>query len=295
MENLIPAKLENKTNIESSYEVVMTTYKGSKFEFLQNAVDSVIASMLFARDRLNNPSIKLVIGVDGPISDDKFSYLDKINKQHTDISVLWFENNLGLGATLRSMIAASHANFIIRMDDDDLMLPERILHDIELHEAGAEIVSSVIGEFIDSPDELISLRIPAVKLTSLRSYFRNPLNHVATSFNKELVLEAGNYRDIKFFEDWDLWLRLKSLNYVSSQKILVKVRVGKEMFARRTGYQMVKSEFNFFLRLLRDRNIGAALFFFALVLRTMVRLLPNQLYANFMFFFLRRDKFYDRN
>ena len=61
MENLIPAKLENKTNIESSYEVVMTTYKGSKFEFLQNAVDSVIASMLFARDRLNNPSIKLVI------------------------------------------------------------------------------------------------------------------------------------------------------------------------------------------------------------------------------------------
>lgn len=295
MENLTPVKSENKTNIENSYEVVMTTYEGSKLEFLQNAVESVATSMLYARDHLNTPNIKLVIGVDGPISDDKSNYLDKINKQHTDISVLWFDKNRGLGSTLRSMIGMSHANFIIRMDDDDLMLPERILHDIELHEAGAEIVSSVIGEFIDNPNELISHRIPAAKLTSLRGYFRNPLNHVATSFNRECVLEAGNYRDIKFFEDWDLWLRLKSLNYISSKKILVKVRVGKEMFARRTGYQMIKSEFNFFTRLLRDRNIGAVFFLFALVLRTIVRLLPNQLYANFMFFFLRRGKFYERN
>ena len=34
--------------------------------------------------------------------------------------------------------------------------------------------------------------------------FRNPLNHPSVLFKKEDILRVGSYRDIKFFEDYDI-------------------------------------------------------------------------------------------
>ena len=40
------------------------------------------------------------------------------------------------------------------------------------------------------------------------SYLRNPINHSSVIFKKKIIIKAGNYIDMPFFEDYFLWMRV---------------------------------------------------------------------------------------
>ena len=63
--------------------------------------------------------------------------------------------------------------------------------------------------------------------TILKGFMRrNPLNHPSVMFRKNDIIEIGSYRDIKFFEDYELWLRCikKGLLIHNINKVLVAMR-----------------------------------------------------------------------
>ena len=64
---------------------------------------------------------------------------------------------------------------------------------------------------------------------SRRLKYRNPFNHQTVLFKKS-VLKAGNYKDVPFFEDYYLWVRMKTkssifgnLNKILVRQILIKI------------------------------------------------------------------------
>ena len=73
---------------------------------------------------------------------------------------------------------------------------------------------------------------------------RCPFNHVTVMFKKSDILEVGNYQEWFWNEDYYLWIRLAISNkkFANISDILVKVRVGKEMYKRRGGRKYFKSE-----------------------------------------------------
>lgn len=272
----------------SSYEVIMTTYGGSPLEYLVAAVDSTREAISRASEFRPNANFNFRIGVDGPVSEAKRNYLQGLASGGEAIDLHWFPVNRGLGLTLRDLVKVSDAKILIRMDDDDIMKPDRISNVIPAHERGAQLVTGLIVEFIGDPGKVSGVRAPQNSVSSFGAYLRNPLNHVATSYERNAVLLAGNYRNVKFFEDWDLWLRMKEMDYHVITIPLVSVRVGEDMFARRVGFESVKYELNFLCRMILDSNIRSIIFLLAIPLRVSARLLPNRLYGFVMTRVLRR-------
>ena len=148
---------------------------------------------------------------------------------------------------MNDLIKIADGRFCVRMDDDDIMSPERMKECFKLHcEQKYDLVSSNIDEFSKDVSSLTGRRVCSENLKSLKSFIRNPINHVATSFSKDAIVELGGYRPVKSFEDWNLWLRCMNLRYKKCDKTLVYVRANNNMVSRRTGYSYIKSEIAFY-------------------------------------------------
>lgn len=63
-------------------------------------------------------------------------------------------------------------------------------------------------------------------------------------FRKSAVLKSGGYEDWHYNEDYFLWIRmlLTECKFANLPQVLVNVRVGKDMYARRGGWKYFKSE-----------------------------------------------------
>jgi glycosyltransferase involved in cell wall biosynthesis len=274
----------------SKFEIIMTTYHGSNAAYVRVAIESCITAVNYAKNVIPDLNCSILIGVDGPISRDNEQLLSDLKKKHNWICIKRYSQNRGLGPTLGDLLNYSDANFIIRMDDDDIMDERRILNIVPLHEQGFELVSGDIGEFSDNPRQITNLRKCMPKLNGVKPYLRNPLNHVATSFDRNKLLKVGNYQEIKYFEDWDLWLRAKHLRYAYTNSILVYVRMDDNAISRRTGMQSFQLELNFLIKLIRRKDPYSIMFMLVMPGRVLIRLLPSWAYKKFMTMFLRERK-----
>ena len=63
-------------------------------------------------------------------------------------------------------------------------------------------------------------------------------------FRKQAVLNAGNYLDWFWNEDYYLWVRMmiSKCRFANLPEVLVNVRSGEEQYARRGGIKYFKSE-----------------------------------------------------
>ena len=121
------------------------------------------------------------------------------------------------------------------------------------------------------------------------SRWRNPINHMAVAYRKKAVFSVGLYPDIKFKEDYALWLKMIASNkkIINIPKVLVDATVGSEMYSRRTGLGHLKSEldllkFRFFLE--NENKVFAILSF---IIRSCFGLVFPALKKH-IYFFLRK-------
>ncbi len=257
------------------FSVIMAVYSGTNISFFRDALESVYASI--KQSGLTPKEIEVLIGVDGKVSTAFTAILVSLESQSNGLKtrVAWFDRNRGLGPTLADLVSIARGKYCIRMDDDDIMNLERVSVCSLLHiSQGFELVSSPIQEFSTVGPDNAAIRDCAKSLKELSRFVRNPLNHVATSFKTSAILRVGNYRDVKYFEDWNLWMRCTELTFCRYDKPLVRVRTGSEMIGRRVGFQYVLCELGFLRSLFGISLRGALIFLAVLPLRVGARLLP---------------------
>ena len=270
-----------------SAEIIISVYSGTSVQYFSVAIQSIQRSVAAASSICTNISIS--IGVDGPVDSSLECYLNSLSSDR-NIRVIYFDQNRGLGPVLADLVYRSNADILIRMDDDDIMCEDRI--SLCLHEhisGGHDIVCGAIAEFRDDSSNPNRVRLPKSNLSIMKSYFRNPINHVAVSFRRSLALQAGNYRSVMLFEDWDLWLRMRKYHpsYRALNNIFVKVRFDETVVNRRRGLVYTKRELIFLLNIIQNKDLGFILFLTVLPLRLAVRFLPAKLLNKLMGKFLR--------
>lgn len=87
-----------------------------------------------------------------------------------------------------------------------------------------------------------------------------------SNVQKTDVLRAGNYQDWHFNEDYYLWLRMMQhgCKFRNLEDVLVNVRVGKDMYARRGGWKYFKSEYFLQKYMWQQHIIGLFIFYIML-------------------------------
>jgi glycosyltransferase involved in cell wall biosynthesis len=118
----------------------------------------------------------------------------------------------GIVAALNAGLAAARADWVARMDADDIAAPDRLEHQMAAaaHHPGSAAIGGawrVVG-----PDGRFRRRIapplePAEIAEALLRH--NPLAHPTMLLRRDAVVELGGYRAaFRSAEDYDLWLRL---------------------------------------------------------------------------------------
>ena len=170
------------------------------------------------------------------------------------------------------------------MDADDISLPNRCHLQLEefKKDPTLSLVSGTIAEFINKPKNIVGRRELPLENSDINLYIKKrcPFNHMVVMFRKSKVLEAGNYQDWHYNEDYYLWIRMykSHSNFKNLSDDLAFVRVGSDMYRRRGGYTYFKSEFDLQYYMLSNKIITRRLFYYNVTLRFVFQvILPNNI------------------
>lgn len=219
--------------------MLISIYKNEEPRHLVQCFDSLLQQTLSAEE--------WIVVEDGPLTQELYSLLDLYEKQHPKlIKRVKIHDHVGLGAALAVGIRHCSCELIARMDADDVACRERFEKQIErfLKDPELDICGSWIEEFEGDMENIVSRRKVPVDEPDIRKYQkrRDAFNHMTVMYRKQAVLDAGNYKSVPLMEDTVLWARMLQ-NHVHCANIpeyLVKVRVGKDYYKRRGGWDYFK-------------------------------------------------------
>ena len=256
------------------FSVLMSVYKNEKPEYLKQALESIAKQTLIPNE--------IVIVKDGLLTKELEQVIDEYQYKYRELfKILAFRENRGLGLALRDGVLACTYEYIARMDTDDISRPDRFEKQIKFLEEHPKValVGSYSKEFdVDYHDPYASMKLPCTYLDILNfARERNPFRHPTVIFKKSVVLKCGNYRDFLWFEDYDLFVRIMNSGYevANIDKFLVFVRADENQFARRGGWKYLKQDLKFQMFLYNSGFIDFIQFIKNVVVRSVVRVLPN--------------------
>lgn len=200
--------------------VLMTTYNNEKY--LHSSIKSILNQTF--------ENFDFVIIDDGSSDNSK-----ELIESFKDERIKYFKiQNSGLGAALNYGLSLCSTELIVRMDADDISLPQRIekQYAFILKNKNYDIVSSWYAAF-EEKNLLYAIKTPENDLDIKRRLaLHSEVIHAGMIYKKDKIVSAGGYKSI-IFEDYELWLRQKDeMKFYNLQEVLLLVRYRKESFSR---------------------------------------------------------------
>lgn len=273
-----------------NFSVLLSVYKNEFSFFIENCFESM----------WDNQSIRpsqIVLVIDGPIGESLQNVIDAWKKKLGNIlEIVPLSKNLGLGKALNEGLKYCSNEWVFRMDTDDICTPDRFEKQIKYIQENPEVVlfSAQILEFNQVPvDANVIKSVPTQHAEIVKfAQKRSPFNHMTVAYKKHVIEKVGGYQHHLFMEDYNLWLRVIAANYIvgNHPDILLYARVGNGMYARRKGWQYIKSEKQL-LDLKNELKLQNPLYANMIFLvRSFFRLMPSTVLEKLYNSFLRKKK-----
>ncbi|PIT58659.1 glycosyltransferase [Snodgrassella alvi] len=256
------------------FSVLLSLYAQEQPDWLSACLDSLCAQSIQAEE--------IIMVLDGTISSELHRILSHYHNR-LPLKIIPLPQHMGLGKALNAGLQHCQHEWILRMDTDDICVPERFAHQWAYIQQHPEIalLSGQIAEFSTTPEHISAVRQVPLTDQAIRRYaqWRNPINHMAAAYRKSAVQAVGGYQHHQWMEDYNLWLRLLAAGYPAATlpQPLVHARAGRNMHTRRRGLRYLRSEWQLLQlkRRLNSQPLLPALSCFAL--RGSSRLLPTSL------------------
>lgn len=221
------------------YSVLMSVYAKEKPEFLRESMMSMYEQTVLTDD--------FVLVCDGPLNDGLDKVIEEMQKEFGErLRVIRLSENHGLGYALNLGVKKCKNDLIARMDSDDVAVRNRCERELEVFKNKPEcsVVGGYVAEFEgDIKNAKFVRKVPEHNKAMIGfAKLRSPFNHPTVMFKKKDILAAGNYRDVRFCQDYFLWVKVLASNCMcyNIQDILVYMREDKNSFKRRSGMEYFK-------------------------------------------------------
>ena len=217
----------------------MSVYYKEKAEYLKLALNRIINQTL-------KPD-EIVLVQDGKLTNELETVITEYSQKYPAIFKTYaLQQNQGLGKALNFGMQKCSYEIIARMDTDDIAEPNRFELQINEFKQDKELMlcGGQIAEFADNSNEKTGYRNVPLTHNKILKFVkkRNPFNHMTVMFKKQAVQSVGSYMDMPYFEDYWLWARMLKADYKvkNIDQVLVSVRAGQDMIARRGGLNYAK-------------------------------------------------------
>ena len=261
--------------MKKEFSVLMSVYYKENSNNLKLALDSVINQTLMPNE--------IILVEDGPLTDELYKLIDEYEKKYEFLKIVKLEKNSGLGIALNEGLKHCHYEYVARMDSDDISLPNRFEEQVKFitEHQDIDVVGSNIIEFDDETGNDLNYKLVPLSQEEVKTYIkkRNPMNHMTVFFKKSSVIDSGSYINCPLFEDYFLWARMISKGYklANIEKTLLRARSGMNMCSRRGSISYIKCITNFQNKLLKLHIINIFEYFYNLIIRITISLLPNKI------------------
>jgi glycosyltransferase involved in cell wall biosynthesis len=274
----VPARRE-----KNGVNVLMSTHKGETGHNLAEALESLYSQTL--------PPDRIVLVLDGYVGQDQHDVIAFYGNDNRgpDLTIVALPSNSGLAHALNAGFAYCDGEFIMRMDSDDICMPDRLalqLAYIKEH-PDTDIISSWASEFaVGEPTEKMKVSPTEHDALAMALRWRNVIAHSAILIRASTLSRVGGYRpDFGLLEDYDLWVRLmtKGARFHVLPKVLLRIRTSLAQRGRRGNLAYLRNEIRFRSECLRVGFLTRSQFVGTLCLYAVFRLagpmLRNQFYA----------------
>ena len=222
------------------FSLLLPTYHADDPDHLERAFASAVDEQTLRPD-------EVVLVRDGVVPPRLQTTIDELAAgSAVPVRVVALDNNIGLGHALDAGLAVCAHEIVARMDADDISLPHRFAVQIPLLSEGYDLVGSGLLEFHEHEDDVVGRRTPPTEEDEIRSWsrFHDPFNHPTVVYRKSMVQRVGGYQDLPLMEDYWLFARMidAGARVANIADPLVKYRVGAGAYARRGGWQLLRSE-----------------------------------------------------
>lgn len=268
------------------YSILMSVYYKEKPMWLKESIESMLSQTVTAEE--------FFIVKDGPLTKELDEVIDSYAEKYPQLfTILALEKNVGLGPALAEGVKKCRNEIIIRMDSDDYSVPERcekLLTELERHpECG--IIGSFEAEFCEDMSNPVAIHRVPEKSEQIYSFMKRrcAILHPTALYKKSVILNCGNYHDVRLYEDYDLFMRVvleHNVKCYNIQENLYYIRVNDAFFERRGGIPYMKTAVKFKWRQHRRGYMSLGDFLISAGGQAVVCLLPNKtrkwVYLNFL-------------
>ena len=257
------------------FSVLMSLYAKERPEYLRQSLESVFGQTIKGDE--------VILVEDGPLTPLLDAVVEEFNRAHPELKVVSFPKNRGLGLALHDGLEQCSNDIVVRMDTDDIAKPDRFEKQLAYMESHPEV--SVIGcwmdEFYESTDNVLSIKKTPESSEEIAEYAkgRNPMNHPSVMFRKKDVEAVGSYQHFPMFEDYLLWAKMivKGYKMHNLQESLMWFRSSPDVYKRRGGWKYACDEARFQKELNSLGLITSLLTYKNIIIRFVVRIMPNKL------------------
>jgi glycosyltransferase involved in cell wall biosynthesis len=254
--------------------VLLPIYIKDEAPFFKDCLESIFNQTLL-------PS-EIIIIKDGIIQESINSIISEyINLNKISIVEFQFETNQGMGIAFAKGVELCNSELIARMDADDICIPDRfeLQHNQFAVNPILDICGGWMNEFNEKIEDILSVKTAPESHDAILKYSkkRNPFNHPTVMFKKMKCIEAGNYMPKKYYEDYNLWVRmlLKGAIGYNIPKALCYFRTNENFFLRRGDMSKLSDEVQAMYEFYKMNHISIFDFVHLLAIRVFFRILPS--------------------
>lgn len=256
------------------FSVLLPVYIKDQADFFELAIKSLFEQTILPDE--------IVIIKDGPISNEINDVIERFVLLGTISIVQYqFSENVGMGTAFAKGVTLCKYELIARMDADDIALSNRFELQLEQFKNNLElsICGGWLSEFeIDFNKSICIKKVPE-RHTDIFLYSkkRNPFNHPTVMFKKSDCIMVGNYMPKKYYEDYNLWVRmlLNNCKGYNIQEVLCHFRTNDDFYKRRGDKSKLKDEVLAIYEFYKMKHINFLDFIYKLLIRVVFRLIPN--------------------
>lgn len=187
-------------------------------------------------------NFEFLIILDNPNNIELYRFLKKVENKDKRIVLYINDENLGLPLSLNKGLLLAKGDYIARMDADDISYRDRLRLQSAILDKEENI--SIVGGnyvYIDENDKFIktNIRIKDDKNVEKMMRYGNVIAHPSVMFRKNDIIAIGGYRNIKYAEDYDLWLRaiLNNKRIKIIDKTILKYRIRKNSISNQNVFR----------------------------------------------------------
>lgn len=185
--------MKKSTSLNETVAVLMTAFNSEKFisVAIKNVLDQTLGRFIFYI--IDDGSTDRTIEVIESFQDDR-------------IILFKNERNLGVGASLNKWWDFIKADYLFRMDSDDLCEPDRFEKSLKFLETNPEFL--IVGTFyrVLWGENITQIALTPIELRTL-ALFECPLLQSTILINKRKIDEFGiSYQDLRVAEDYQFYI-----------------------------------------------------------------------------------------